>query len=56
MAEKLNIDQIRAYSILIQGLNTPTAAIGFVDSVFPNANIQDQINKLEKMLLMLKKI
>lgn len=45
-----NIDQIRAYSILIQGLNTPTAAIGFVDSVFPNANIQDQINKLEKII------
>jgi len=44
------VDKVREYSILIQGLNTPASAIGFVDSVFPNANIQDQINKLEKII------
>jgi hypothetical protein len=45
-----NIDQVRAYSILIQGLNTPANAIGFVDSVFPNANIQELIKKVEKII------
>jgi hypothetical protein len=44
------IDKIRAYSILIQGLNTPANAIGFVDSVFPNANIQELIKRVEKII------
>jgi len=44
------IDKIRAYSILIQGLNTPANAIGFIDSVFPNANIQELIKRVEKII------
>jgi hypothetical protein len=32
---------LSSYNITVfQGLNTPANAIGFVDSVFPNANIQ----------------
>jgi hypothetical protein len=46
----LIVDKVRAYCILIQGLNTPAQAIGFADSIFPNANIQDQIDKLEKII------
>jgi hypothetical protein len=45
-----NVDKVREYAILIQGLNTPAQAISFVDSVFPNANIQDQIDKLQKLI------
>jgi hypothetical protein len=44
------IDKVRAYTILIQGLSTPANAIGFVDSVFPNANIQELIKKVEKII------
>lgn len=45
-----SIDKIRDICILIQGLNTPAAAISFVDSVFPNANIAEQIARLEKLV------
>jgi len=45
-----DIDKIRAYTILIQGLSTPASAIGFVDTVFPNANIQEQIQRIEKII------
>jgi hypothetical protein len=44
------VDKIRAYSILIQGLNTPANAISFADSVFPNANIQELIQKIQKVI------
>lgn len=44
------IEKVRTYTILIQGLNTPAAAISFVDSVFPNADIKEQIDKLEKII------
>jgi len=44
------IDKIRAFLILAQGLNTPAAALNFVDTVFPNANIQEQIKKLQKII------
>ena len=45
-----NIDRVREICILIQGLNTPASAISFVDSVFPNANIAEQIARLEKLI------
>lgn len=45
-----DIDKIRNYTILIQGLSTPASAIGFIDSVFPNANIQEQIQRVEKII------
>jgi len=45
-----DIDKIRSYTILIQGLNTPAGAIGFVDTVFPNANIQEQIQRIQKII------
>jgi hypothetical protein len=45
-----NIDKIREICILIQGLTTPASAISFVDSVFPNANIAEQIARLEKLI------
>jgi hypothetical protein len=45
-----SIDKIREICILIQGLNTPAAAISFVDFVFPNANIAEQIARLEKLV------
>lgn len=45
-----SIDKIRNICILIQGLNTPAAAISFIDSVFPNANIAEQIARLEKLI------
>jgi len=44
------IDKTRAYTILVQGLSTPANAIGFVDSVFPNANIQDLLQKVQKII------
>lgn len=45
-----NIDRIREICILIQGLTTPASAISFVDTVFPNANIAEQIAKLEQLI------
>lgn len=45
-----NIDRVREICILIQGLTTPASAISFVDSVFPNANIAEQIARLEKLI------
>ncbi len=45
-----NIDKIREICILIQGLSTPASAISFVDTVFPNANIAEQIARLEKLI------
>lgn len=45
-----SIDRIREICILIQGLSTPASAISFVDSIFPNANIADQISRLEKLI------
>lgn len=45
-----NIDRVREICILIQGLSTPANAISFIDSVFPNANIAEQIQKLEKLI------
>lgn len=45
-----NIDKVREYTILVQGLNTPANAIGFVDTVFPNANIQEEIQRLQKII------
>ena len=45
-----NIDKIREICILIQGLTTPASAISFVDFVFPNANIAEQIARLEKLI------
>ena len=45
-----NIDKIREICILIQGLTTPASAISFVDTVFPNANIAEQIQRLEKLI------
>lgn len=44
------IEKIRAYTILIQGLSTPANAISFVDSVFPNANIQEAIQRLQNII------
>ena len=44
------VDKIRAYTILIQGLNTPANTIAFADSVFPNANIQELIQRIEKII------
>ena len=46
-----SVDKIRAYLILIQSLNNPAGAIAFVDSVFPNANIQEQIQRLERLIV-----
>ena len=45
-----NIDKVREICILIQGLATPASAISFVDYVFPNANIAEQISRLEKLI------
>jgi hypothetical protein len=45
-----NIDRVREICILIQGLSTPANAISFIDSVFPNANIAEQISRLEKLI------
>jgi hypothetical protein len=45
-----NIDRVREICILIQGLTTPASAISFVDFVFPNANIAEQIARLEKLI------
>ena len=44
------IDKIRAFLILAQGLNTPAAALNFIDTTFPNANIQEQIQRLQKII------
>lgn len=44
------VDRIRQYTILLQGLNTPANAIGFIDSVFPNANIQELIQNVQKII------
>lgn len=45
-----NVDKTRQYAILLQGMNTPANAIAFVDSVFPNANIQELIQKVQKII------
>lgn len=45
-----NIDRVREICILIQGLTTPAAALSFIDTVFPNANIAEQISRLEKLV------
>lgn len=44
------ISKIRQYCILIQGLSTPANAIAFVDTVFPNANIQEEIQKIQNII------
>lgn len=44
------IERIRAFTILIQGLNTPANAIAFADSIFPNANIQELIQKIQNLI------
>jgi len=44
------IDRVRNYAILIQGLNSPAALLNFTDTAFPNANIQEQIQKLQKII------
>jgi hypothetical protein len=45
-----NIDKVREICILIQGLTTPASAISFVDTVFPNANIAEQVQRLEQLI------
>ena len=45
-----DIDRIRQICILLQGLSTPASAISFADYVFPNANIADQVNRLEQLI------
>jgi len=45
-----NIDKVRQICILIQGLTSPASAISFIDYAFPNANIAEQISKLEKLI------
>ena len=44
------IDKIRGFLIIIQGLNSPAALLNFADTVFPNANIQEQIQKLQALI------
>lgn len=46
----LIIDRTRNYTILIQGLNSPAALLNFTDTAFPNANIQEQIQRLQKII------
>lgn len=43
------IDKVRFYCIAIQGLNSPAAALNFVDSIF-GGGIQDQIDKINKII------
>jgi hypothetical protein len=44
------IDKVRNICVLIQGLNSPAAALSFVDSVFPNADIKNQLQKLVELI------
>lgn len=44
------IDKTRNVCIAIQGINSPATAINFLDSTFKNLNIQEQIEKLQKII------
>ena len=44
------IDKVRNICVLIQGLNTPAAALSFVDSVFPNVDLKNQLQRLNNLI------
>ena len=44
------VDKTRNVCIAIQGINSPASALNFLDSTFKNLNLQEEIERLQKII------